>query len=258
MTMKWNKGQRTLYASAAEGALPSDLVTVCVSAFNYERYIETALQSVLLQTHRALELIVVDDASDRDETREVATSWVRKNQRRFWKSTVLSNVRNQGPSLTRNVAFELASGEFIFVLDADNELYPRAISELYRAAIEGCFAATYTQLEIFGVREELGIADVFVSERLRERNYVDVMALIAKAAWESVGGFGHLELGWEDYDFWLKFAESGFSAGFLPEILCRYRTHGNSRTDKDAIPSHDILQQIMAIRHPRDERRARL
>ena len=85
---------------------------------------------------------------------------------------------------------------------------------------------------------------------LRTGNYIDVMALVSREAWRKVDGFSHLELGWEDYDFWLKFIDAGFTAAYLPEILCRYRLHGASRTDKDALPAHELLRQVMAIRHP--------
>lgn len=248
--MIWNQTQSVIFSSQSAAERPSDLVTVCISAYNYEKYVVSALTSVAAQTHAELELIVVDDASGEDGTRDVAKSWMERNKSRFWRSLLLVNRRNQGPSLTRNAAFERACGDFVFVLDADNEIYPRAIAELYRIVREGPYAAAYSQLEMFGLRCQLGHADIFDRRVLQTGNYIDVMALIAKSAWQRVGGFSHLELGWEDYDFWLKFAEAGFSAAFLPEILCRYRVHGASRTDTDALPSHEMLRQVMAIRHP--------
>lgn len=248
--MIWNQAQDVLFETTPTRRAPRDLVTVCVSAYNYEAFLKDALDSVKRQTHKALELIVVDDASDADATRDVALEWMQTHAQRFWRVVLLTNRRNQGPSLTRNAAFERAAGRYVFILDADNEIFPNAIAELYRVANEGKFQATYSQLEMFGLERRLGYADIFDIQRLRDGNYIDVMALIEVAAWRRVGGFSHIELGWEDYDFWLKFVEAGFDAGYVPAILCRYRLHGASRTDKDALPSHELLQQIMAMRHP--------
>ena len=245
----WNGAQDVVFSKAKGGVLPNDLVTVCISAFNYDHYVISALHSILFQSHVNIELIVVDDASE-DDTLVVAKEWMTTNAKRFWRSLLLTNRRNQGPSLTRNAAFERASGRYVFVIDADNEAYPRAIAELYRVAVEGGFDAVYPQLETFGLSHGLGHADLFDQEALRAANYIDVMALISKAAWKAVEGFSHLELGWEDYDFWLKFAKAGFEAGYVAEILCRYRLHGSSRTDVDALPAHETLRQLMALRHP--------
>ena len=248
--MIWNQTQDVLFATTPGKRIPKTLVTVCVSAYNYEAFLPEALDSIREQTHLALELIVVDDASDQDDTCEVALEWLKSNAQRFWRVMLLCNRRNQGPSLTRNAAFERAKGKYVFVLDADNTVFPSAIAELYRVAVEGRFEATYSQLEMFGLERKLGHADLFDVERLRAGNYIDVMALIEVAAWRAIGGFSHIELGWEDYDFWLKFVEGGFTAGYVPAILCRYRLHGSSRTDRDAFPSHEALREIMALRHP--------
>jgi glycosyltransferase involved in cell wall biosynthesis len=246
---KWNEQNVLRLQTGGAGPTPQHLITICISAFNYEEYIEAALESARRQTHEDLEIIVVDDASG-DDTRNVCSKWLIGNSDRFWRTQLLTNTRNQGPSLTRNLAFARASGDFVFVLDADNEVYPRAVAELYAVVRDGGFEAAYSQVEVFGSRSELGYADIFDAKRLRVGNYIDAMALISRKAWNEVDGFTHIELGWEDYDFWLKFIEKGFKAAYLPEILCRYRVHGTSRTDRDALPSHEALRRIMALRHP--------
>jgi glycosyltransferase involved in cell wall biosynthesis len=248
--MKWTPEPQIVFSSGADGEPPRDLVSVCVTAYNYERFITDCLQSLFLQRHRNVELIVVDDASDRDQTLLTAKEWIEKSQHRFYRALLLTNMRNQGPSASRNSAFARASGDYVFILDADNEIYPRAISEMYSVAVEEAFDVVYSQLEFFGTEAHLGFADFYDSSRLKEGNYIDVMSMVSRRAWEKVGGFSHLELGWEDYDFWLKLDKAGCVMGYLPEILCRYRTHGQSRTDLDAAPSHEKLREIMALRHP--------
>jgi glycosyltransferase involved in cell wall biosynthesis len=249
--MKWTPKAQILFSSKGTARpVPADLVSVCVTTYNYEKYIIDCLQSVSAQCHKNLELIVVDDASHDDDTCKTTKEWMELNQHRFYRVRLLVNSRNQGPSATRNAGFECADSDFVFLLDADNEIYPRAIREMYAVARDGRFDAVYSQLEFFGIETHLGYADIYDPDMLRQGNYIDAMALISKKAWQEVGGFSHLELGWEDYDFWLKFQDAGFAIGFIPEILCRYRTHGKSRTDIDAVPSHEKLSLIMSLRHP--------
>jgi glycosyltransferase involved in cell wall biosynthesis len=230
---------------------PADLVSVCVTVFNYERFLEDCLGSIAAQTHADLDLVIVDDHSTADDSLAAAVAWAKKHARRFYRVSVLTHARNQGPAAARNSAFEHAIGENVFIIDADNEIYPRCIARLYQAMRDGGFDAAYTQLEYFGDEKKIGSADIWDPVVIAEENYVDVMALIKKSGWAQVEGFSHIEEGWEDYDFWLKFIDAGLTPGYVPEILSRYRVHGTSRTRTDAHAAHEQLRAIMAYRHPR-------
>ncbi|MBO1324901.1 glycosyltransferase family 2 protein [Acetobacter sp. TBRC 12305] len=229
---------------------PKNLVSVCVTNFNYAALIGDCLDSIARQTHRDLEIVVVDDCSGKDASVQVITDWMAENRARFYSLKCLVNRRNQGPSFARNMAFEHALSDVVFIIDADNMAYPTALEKLYAALQEGPFPAVYPQLEEFGGRQGVGSADLWDATRMRRNNYVDVMALIRKTAWETVGGFSHIERGWEDYDFWLKFIDHGLEPAYLPEILCRYRVHDQSRTATDALAAHYDLELVMEFRHP--------
>ena len=63
-------------------------------------------------------------------------------------------------------------------------------------------------------------------------NQIDAMALIRRSAWRQVGGYDpSMRSGWEDYDFWLRLLEAGFTGIQVPEILGRYRVHPHSMTN---------------------------
>lgn len=250
MLKPWSPSHRVVFETNPTSAPPNDLVTICVTAYNYERYLCDCLESLRSQTHQALELIVVDDRSEVDHTVALAEKWMQKHAARFHRCVLVTHLRNQGPSAARNTAFSLALGKYVFVIDADNEAYPRAIARLFEAAVGGGFDATYPQLEYFGDVRKLGVADIWDEEALYESNYVDVMALISLNLWQTVGGYSHIEEGWEDYDFWLKCCRMKAEIGYVPEILCRYRVHGRSRTTNDAHASHEKLKRIFAMLHP--------
>lgn len=225
-------------------------ITVAVSLYNYARYIESCLNSILEQTHQHLDLIVVDDCSTSDKSVEVARNWLTNNSARFARTTLLKHCLNQGLAEARNTAFEFARTDPVFVIDADNQIYPRALERLFEFVKYHGFAAAYTQLEMFDEQKGIGLADMFSASRLASGNYVDAMALISRTAWKQVGGYSHMEGGWEDFDFWCKFVDHGLRAAFVPEMLCRYRVHGNSMLRTETNTMHKALKIELTIRHP--------
>jgi glycosyltransferase involved in cell wall biosynthesis len=225
------------------------LVSVVVTLFNYARFIDECLGSVAAQTHRRLELIVVDDAST-DSSAEAAQAWLAAHAARFERTLLIRHRENQGLSQARNTAFEAARADPVFVLDADNAIYPRAIARLLEAMEDTGAGVAYSQLEWFGAVARLGYADVWDRELFKPANYVDAMALVSKAAWAKAGGYAHLDIGWEDFELWCRFVEEGIEGVFVPEILCRYRLHGGSmlRTETDPRTLR-IAQRLMSL-HP--------
>ena len=232
-----------------EAPAAAELVTVAVSLFRYGDVVGEALDSVAAQTHPRLELLIVDDQSQ-DGSAEVAGSWLEANADRFERARLLQPGANVGLSAVRNLAFEAAGSDLVFVLDADNVLMPRAIARLSEALSASQAAAAYSQLVFFGAGEGIGAADVWDPARFRQDNYIDAMALVRRPAWRAVGGYSRLEYGWEDYDFWCKFVEAGLEGVFVPELLCRYRVHTASMLRTDTAAQRKQLVEAMMTRHP--------
>jgi glycosyltransferase involved in cell wall biosynthesis len=229
-------------------AAPS--VSVIVSLYNYDRHVEECLDSIATQTQANVELIVVDDHS-RDEGLAVVQSWLGKNKSAFSSHRLIAHTENMGLPYTRNTAFLHARADRVFVMDADNALYPCAVERCMAAMTEGTTAGAYTQLEFFGDRTGIGHADFWSKERFKPMNYVDAMALVSKDAWRKVGGYTQMSMsGWEDYDFWCKFVEHGLICAFVPELLCRYRVHAASMSSVETNPNAGSLILEMSLRHP--------
>lgn len=225
-------------------------VSVVVTLYNYARFIEECLDSIAAQTERNLQLVVVDDAST-DDGCAVVERWLDANAARFAGTTLIAHNENMGLSYARNTAFLAAAADRVFVIDADNALYPRAIERCKAAMDAAGSAGAYTQLELFGERTGLGEADFWSKDRFRPKNYVDAMALVAKDAWAKAGGYTQFVAnGWEDYDLWCKFVELDLKMTFVPEILCRYRTHAASMSATETNPNAGALILHMSLRHP--------
>ncbi|MGB3815430.1 MAG: glycosyltransferase family 2 protein [Shinella sp.] len=228
---------------------PDDAIAVAISLYNYGLFIRECLDSVAAQSHENIELVVVDDCSSDGGAATVA-DWMKSNTDRFVRSSLLRHSRNRGPAFSRNTACAHANSDCIFILDADNALYPRALARLKEALDETGAGATYCQLEFFGDINRIGDSDIWRKETFLKGNYVDTMALIRKDTLQQVGGYSHIEGGLEDYDFWCKLIDQDIDAVFVPEILCRYRVHANSMSQTVANRNENSVLQQLLIRHP--------
>lgn len=106
------------------------LVSVLVPAYNSQDWLPTAINSLLQQTWRNLEIVIVDDQST-DNTFEVAKEIAAKHPR----VKVLQNAVNAGPYVARNLALSNSSGVFVTVHDADDWSHPRKIERQVSALL---------------------------------------------------------------------------------------------------------------------------
>ncbi|HWJ80108.1 MAG TPA: glycosyltransferase family 2 protein [Niallia sp.] len=93
--------------------MENNLVSVIIPTYNVEKYIKQCINSVLAQTHKNLEIIIVDDCSA-DNTLKIVQSYADS------RINILINKENKGPSYSRNRAIEKAKGEWIAFLDSDD------------------------------------------------------------------------------------------------------------------------------------------
>ena len=117
----------------------SALVSIIVPAYNTEKYIADAIESVLRQTYPYFELIIVDDAST-DRTAEVVQSF--SDQR----IKLIRHTSNKGPGAARNTAIEAARGKWMAVLDADDQWKANRLERLVnvlKKAGDNYFVADY-------------------------------------------------------------------------------------------------------------------
>lgn len=107
------------------------LVSVIVPCYNVERLLDRCIHSLLAQSYRNLEIILVDDCST-DRTREICEAWQSRNPR---IKTVLKG-RNEGLGMARNSGLEVAEGEYVGFVDSDDFILPEFIATLIRTALD--------------------------------------------------------------------------------------------------------------------------
>jgi glycosyltransferase involved in cell wall biosynthesis len=225
--------------------------TVTISLFNYKECIVGCLESVKSQTIYDLDLLVVDDCST-DSSLEVARKWVCENGGRFRNCMLIHHKINRGLPTARNTGVSNARTEYVFVLDADNLLYPRCLERLV-TALDHCSASfAYCYLEKFEKEIYLQNVKPWNPATLKYGNTIDAMVLLRKCVWEQVGGYSTNmpAMGWEDFDLWFKIAKVGGWGILVPEILARYRVHRSSMLYTVTNPNADMLWAYLRSNHP--------
>jgi GT2 family glycosyltransferase/glycosyltransferase involved in cell wall biosynthesis len=202
-------------------------VTVIIPLYNYAHYIIEALESVRSQSLEKLDLIVVDDMST-DDSASVARLWMETHAERFNRALLVQPLENSGLALSRNLGFTHAETPFVLPLDADNQLLPNCVERCLEVLRNSNAAFAYPHIRRFGLADDVMGEFEYDPVRFVSGNYIDAMALVRKAAWARVGGYDHIQGGWEDYDFWAKLAEQGLWGQSIPEILAKYRVHNQS------------------------------
>ena len=205
------------------------LVSVVVVCFNYGRYVEEAISSVLAQTAAEhCELIVVDGGSDDPETVATMTRLAANPPPR---TTVL--LRTDERHLVgdnRNYGIERARGRYVACLDADDLLDPRYLEVALYLLERRAYDVVSTTTTCFGLTNEF--VDLKLAPDLGDMlraNHLTTVAVFRRELWERAGGFHDVGLGqsyvFEDWKLWLRFAALGARMTNIRAPLFRYRVH---------------------------------
>ncbi len=207
-------------------------ISVIIPTYNRASTIERALQSVLGQTFPPQEIIVVDDAST-DNTSEILEKYSDK-------ISIITNPKNSGVSISRNVGIQQARGDWIAFLDSDDQWESRKLEK------QNQFHAVHPELKISqcdeiwirnGVRvnpmDKHAKRGGWIFEACVPRCIVSPSAVIIhKQIFKHLGLFDVNFLACEDYDLWLRIAPH-YEIGLLPEkLVTRFGGHEDQLSRK--------------------------
>jgi glycosyltransferase involved in cell wall biosynthesis len=225
----------------AAGRYKSGLVSVVIPCYNQGRYLREAIHSVLSQTYRDIEIIVVDDGST-DNTREVAT----REPVRYVSQT------NQGLSAARNRGIGEGQGEFFVFLDADDRLFPDGIRAGVEALAEhpNCAFAygNYREIDTSGTVQYESNRSLQVMadyQTLLRSNCIEMHATVIyrSNALEDAGTFDPDLNACEDYDLYLRIARR-LPICHFDALVAEYRMHENNMSRDMALMLRTVLQVL--------------
>ena len=117
-------------------------ISIITPSYNSEEFLEECIVSVISQTYVDWEMIIVDDNSI-DNSRNIIKKFAKLDQRIKY----LFLEKNQGAASCRNIAFNIAEGEFIAFLDADDMWFPRKLEKQHAFMIENDIEFSYTSYQ---------------------------------------------------------------------------------------------------------------
>ncbi|BAY81019.1 family 2 glycosyl transferase [Calothrix parasitica NIES-267] len=212
-------------------------ITVIITLFNYSEYIYECLnslaQSDVSDLPGNIEVLVIDDGST-DNSVSLVEEYLENTELPI---CLVKKWFNTGLADARNVGLELARSPYIFILDADNWIYPHCLTVLYDKIKSNKYAAVYGEISQFDndTRKELNRISCheWDIDKLVKQPYIDAMAMFNKDILLNVGGYStdlieYGWFGWDDYDVWLKLAQANYDCKFIPKVLSAYRVHSTS------------------------------
>lgn len=207
------------------------LISVLMPAYNAQRYLRQAVDSVLAQTCRDFEFLIIDDGST-DDTPAILAEYAAKDPRIRIKTS-----KNQGVSNALNEALKLAQGQYVARMDADDVSLPTRFEKQAR------FLTEHPDYVLVGSRCMLIDPDGYpICEKTDiALDHEEIDSLLLRMSWPLVhpavmirteklrliGGYNPQYRTNQDHDLFLRLAEVGRLAN-LPEVLLEYRQHFQS------------------------------
>ncbi len=203
------------------------LVSVIMPAYNADKYIAEAINSVLTQEHYELELIVIDDGSSDGTCSTVERIAAGDSRVRLYK-----NDTNSGVAATRNRGMDIARGEYVALLDSDDIWKRDRLSKQLQAQKESGAELVCSSYELMN---EEGVSDgrlhtvpeVIKYGDMLSNNYIGTSTVLMTAKcleYRFLTDFFH-----EDYALWLKMIKDGIKVAGVDEPLVSYRVMAGSK-----------------------------
>lgn len=217
------------------------LVTIICICYNHESFVLESLDSVVNQSYKNIQIIIVDDASTDNSVKEIE-KWVVKKPH----TTLIKNNINVGNTISFNKALKLAQGDFIVDLATDDVLLPNAITSQVNA-----FITNEQKALVFGNAELINEQGTFLSyyfdvdanmcvidKSLHTINYKHILkggncmcsvsAMLKTNIIKELGGFDE-NLFYEDLDVWLRISRK-YPIHFIDKPLVKKRLVSQSQS----------------------------
>lgn len=207
----------------------SKLVSIVLPVYNGEKFLRDSIESIIGQTYKNLEIIVVDDCST-DSTPSIVKEYAKKDKRVLY----YKNPTNLRLPKNLNRGFSLSSGEYLTWTSDDNIYFPNAIEKMVEVLethkrVDFVYASCQIidecgkQIEEFRVKK--GKERLIVGT-----NVVGACFMYTRKVYETIGDYDPQLTLVEDFDYWQRIC-SQFNSYGIEETLYAYRRHANALTN---------------------------
>lgn len=228
------------------GKMPK--ISIIIPCYNQGKYIAECLDSVIAQTFKDFEAIIINDGST-DNSLKIIEPYLKKHS----NLRLINKTSTGGVVSARNKAIRKAKGTYIYPLDADDIISPDCLEKLYQAIIANKGDIITSRVRLFGLKNE----EMFLPSPTRFHmiigNCIINSSLFKKADALKIGGYDEtFKEGLEDYDFWLNLViRQKCKIYRVPEILFYYRIKDISESrNKQALQMDDKLIKKLNHKYP--------
>jgi glycosyltransferase involved in cell wall biosynthesis len=206
-------------------------ITIIMSTFNDEKYVNACLESLAVQTEADFRVLMADDAS-KDRTREILEAWCKRDPR--FRLTVV-HQRNRGLTATLNELLHLADSPYIARMDADDIAMP------HRLARQAAYLDAHGDVDVVGSwavdMDEHGAEgalrcvpethDAIAGMILKANPLIHPSVMFRREAILRIGGYDERFRVAQDYALWFRCLQHGLRFANIPEPLIRYRVNAS-------------------------------
>jgi len=221
-------------------------VSIITPFYNTDEVFYDTAKSVLNQSFQQFEWLIINDGTVNQSSIEILHKFRDKDRR----IKIVDHDSNKGLSAARNTGFKLAKAKYVLQIDSDDLLEETALEKwlwFLESYPEHSFCKGFSIG--FGAEEYLWDNGFIDGRSFLFQNLTDSTCLIKKSVHGRVGGYDeNLKEGLEDWDFWLKCANSGFWGSNIPEYLNWYRRR-KDHSDKwekfdSSVKDGDIMRRF--------------
>jgi len=217
-------------------------------------YLTQCIKSVINQTYQNWDLCISDDASSSEETINVL-----KNNLHNKKIKIIFNKKNQNISINSNKSAQMATGDYICLLDHDDFLWPSALAEASKVLNKKPYIKfIYTdQDKIFGNKHsEPFLKPDFDNKLIKNVNYFNHFTIIKKSLFQQLKGFKKGTEGAQDWDLYLRMLKiiKSNEIHHIKKILYSWRISPSSTAgNKNKLYAYQNQEKILKSNFPKDK-----
>ncbi|HHX8341014.1 glycosyltransferase family 2 protein [Vibrio alginolyticus] len=228
----------------------SKLVSIIMPTYNSTDTVVESIQSVLSQTYKNWELIIVDDRST-DNTWQVIQTYADK----YDNIRVYQNKENLGAGASRNFAIKKAKGRFIAFLDSDDLWTEDKLAEQIPFMLENNYPLTYTHYSRFTSEEDLSVVTAPEYTTYKKLMYSNVIGCLTAVYDTQALGKRYMPLirKRQDMGLWLDILKDTPKAYCLPKPLAKYRMDSGMTANKFSVLSYQwkFYRDVVGLSLPR-------
>jgi len=232
------------------------MVSVIIPTYNCDSYLNGAIESVLGQSYKDFEILIIDDGS-KDNTKQVVSSYMNNSSNKvkyFYQN-------NSGVAAARNRGIREAIGEFVSFLDSDDIMMPEMLEKHIDSIrnLDWVFPRLYYRQILSGGKrgaielksgKAADISNPAILFRILLKEFVaSIRGLIKKSVFEKIGFFDETLSGVEDIDIWLRFCLANLKAGYVSVPLYIWGSHEESLTvrknERNLISNYNLREKYI-------------